>query len=159
MSLSNRISAEITPDQLAAIGAAFQQLKTLLDPILTINLTAEERRYNLKASDKTLAFVNKTLDYAAQNPALVPVYIDLNEARRDNKLAADLNSVSQLVSTLLRAIEDAGMVAGGEAYEAALVIYHSIKGASRSNMPGVQTMYDDLKQRFPSRGRKIEPGE
>ena len=155
MSLSNKISIEITPDQSAAIAAAFQQLKTVLAPVLTINLTAEDRQSTLKMGDKTLAFVNKTLDYAAQNETLVPSYVDLSEARKDNKLAADLYVIFQQLSTLLRAVEDTGMVAGSEAYEAALIIYHSIKGASRSDIPGTQAIYNDLKQRFPGRGKVI----
>ncbi len=103
---------------------------------------------------KTLAFVSKTLAYASQNPSLVPNYIDLEEAKKDNKLASDIYVIFQQLSTLLRAIEDTGMIAGSEAYEAALVIYHSIKGASRSNVPGTQAMHDDLKQRFPGRGKQ-----
>ncbi|WP_025143742.1 hypothetical protein [Pedobacter jeongneungensis] len=154
MSLNNRISIEITADQSAAITAAFEQLKTALAPVLVINLTAEERKSMLKMGDKTLAFVNKTLEYAAQNPNLVPSYVDLAEARKDNELTADIYGIFQQLNTLLRAMEDTGMVAGGEAYEAALVIYHSIKGASRSNIPGIQAIYDDLKQRFPGRGKQ-----
>ncbi|QNN40466.1 hypothetical protein [Pedobacter roseus] len=153
MSLSNRISTEITADQSEAISAAFEQLKTALAPVLVINLTAAERKSMLKMGDKTLAFVNKTLEYATQNPALVPNYINLAEARKDNKLSSDIYGIFQQLSTLLRAMEDTGMVAGAEAYEAALVIYHSIKGASRSNIPGIQAICDDLKQRFPGRGK------
>jgi hypothetical protein len=159
MSLSNRISAEITPDQSAAIAAAFEQLKTALAPVLIINLTAEERMSTLKMGDKSIAFVGKTLEYATQNPSLVPGYVDLDEARKDNKLASDIYGIFQQLSTLSRSMEDTGMVAGGEAYEAALVIYYSIKGASRSNIPGTQTIYDDLKQRFPSRGKRIDAGQ
>ena len=153
MSLSNRISSEITPEQAAAIAAAFEQLKTALAPVLLINLTNEERTAILKMGDKTLAFVSKTLEYATQNPLLVPNYIDLAEAKKDNKLAADIYGIFQQLSSILRGIEDTGMVAGSEAYEAALVIYHSIKGASRSNITGTQAIYDDLKQRFPGRAK------
>lgn len=153
MSVDNRISTEISTDQLAAIAASFLQLKTMVAQITTIHLTAEERMSMLKMGDKTLAFVTKTLEYAVQNPNLVPNYVDLTEARRDSKLASDIYGIFQQLSTLLRAIEDAGMVAGSEAYEASLIIYHSIKGASRSNVPGTQVIYDDLKQRFPGRGK------
>jgi hypothetical protein len=159
MSLSNRISVEITAEQSAAIAAALEQLKTALAPVLTINLTAEERMASLKMGDKTIAFVGKTIEYATQNPSLVPGYVDLNEAKKDNKLAADIYAIFQQIVTLSRGLEDTGMVAGSEAYEAALVIYYSIKGASRSNIPGTQAVYDDLKQRFPSRGKRIETGQ
>ncbi|WP_443939715.1 hypothetical protein [Pedobacter sp. MW01-1-1] len=65
MSLSNKISLEITTEEMAAITAAFEQLNTLLKPLLVINLTAEDRKGMLKMGDKTLAFVAKTLEYAA----------------------------------------------------------------------------------------------
>ncbi|GGI28689.1 hypothetical protein [Pedobacter mendelii] len=154
MSLSNQISIEISPEESASISAAIEKLKTVLLPISKINLTAEERMSTLKMGDKTLAFVNKTLEYATQNPALVPNYIDLNEARKDYKLAAEVYALFQQLNTISRALEDMSMVAGGEAYEASLVIYHSIKGASRSNIPGTQVMHDDLKKRFPGRAKQ-----
>ncbi|QNN42385.1 hypothetical protein [Pedobacter roseus] len=156
MSSKNKISTEITPEQSAAIAAAFEALKTALAPVLLISLTSEERMSTLKMGDKTIAFVNKTLEYATQNPSLIPLYVDLNEAKKDNKLASDIYGIFQQLNTIIRAMEDTGMVAGGEAYEAALIIYHSIKGASRSGIPGTQAIYDDLKQRFPSRGKKID---
>jgi len=156
MSLSNKISTEITPEQSAAITAAFEALKTALAPVLLINLTAEERMESLKMGDKTIAFVNKTMEYATQSPSLVPGYVDLTEAKKDHKLASYIYALYQQISTLSRGLEDTGMVAGSEAYEAALVIYYSIKGASRSNVTGTQAIYDDLKQRFPSRGKRID---
>ncbi|WP_443939714.1 hypothetical protein [Pedobacter sp. MW01-1-1] len=86
---------------------------------------------------------------------MVPKYVDLVEARKDYKLSSDVYTIYQQLSTLYRGIEGTGMVAGAEAYEASLVIYHSLKGASRSNIPGTQAMYDDLKQRFPGRGKGV----
>lgn len=157
MSLSNRISTEITTGQSAAISAAIEALKAALAPVLVISLSAEERISTLKMGDRTLAFVEKTLEYATQNPTLVPGYIDLSEAKKDNELAANIYTIYQQLSTILRGIEDTGLVAGSEAYEAALIIYHSIKGASRSNVPGTQAMHDDLKQRFPRSGKRVDP--
>jgi len=154
MSQSNKISIGINPEESAAISAALEQLKAALKPILTINLTADERLSTLKMGDKTLAFVGKTLEYGSQNPTLVPNYVDLDEAKKDFKLSADIYTIFQQLKTLVRGVEDTGMVAGSEAYEAALVIYHSIKGASRSDIPGTQAMHDDLKQRFPGRGKQ-----
>jgi hypothetical protein len=149
MSTSNRISAVITPEQLAASNDAITAFKNNLSNILILNLTAEERRTMLKMGDKTLAFVKKALEYAAQNPGLVPSFMDLPEAKKDYDLAAALYGIFQQLNTLTTAVEDTGMVAGSEAYEAALVFYHSVKGASRSNVPGSQAIYDDLSQRFP----------
>ncbi|SES25495.1 hypothetical protein [Pedobacter rhizosphaerae] len=153
MSKSNQISLEISVADAKAISTAINNLKNSLAPLLKVNLTAQERMSTLKMGDKTLAFVQKTLEYGLQNPKLVPAFVDINEAHKDYKLAFDTYQIFQHLSTLLRGVEDTGMVAGGEAYEASLIIYHSLKGASRSNIPGTQAMYDDLKQRFPGRGK------
>jgi hypothetical protein len=76
------------------------------------------------------------------------------EARKDYALSRALTSIEQEVSTLLRSIEDANMIAGSEAYDAALVFYNAVKGASKGNIPGSQAIYDDLSQRFPRGGVK-----
>jgi len=48
------------------------------------------------------------------------------------------------------------MVAGSEAYNAALVFYNSAKGASRVNVPGSEAVYNDLQQRFAVKTKKAE---
>ena len=68
----------------------------------------------------------------------------------------DLNAILKQVSTLQRAIEDTVMVAGSEAYNAALVFYSSVKGASRVNVPGSEAVYNDLQQRFAVKAKKTE---
>ncbi len=151
MNKKNQISAEITAAQSTAVSTNINNIIDALKHVLTINLTAEDRFNMLKMGDKTLAFVQRALDYAEQNEALIPPFLDLPEAKRDYKLAADLQAVQQKLATLLRSIEDTIMVAGGEAYEGTLVFYHSVKGAARSNVAGSQVIYDDLKQRFPAR--------
>jgi hypothetical protein len=96
------------------------------------------------------------LEYGETNPTLVPCYLDIPEAKKDFALSQDLNSVLKQVSTLQRAIEDTMMVAGSEAYNAALVFYNSVKGASRVNVPGSEAVYNDLRQRFAVKPQKAE---
>ncbi|QNN42750.1 hypothetical protein [Pedobacter roseus] len=151
MSSKNRISAVITPEQLKASADAIVAFKANLSNALTISLEAEERRRMLKMGNKTLSFVEKTLEYARHNPSLVPIFMDLEEATKDYELAASLYDIFQQLNILITAVEDAGMVAGSEAYEAALIFYHTVKGASRSSVLGSQAIYDDLSQRFPGR--------
>jgi hypothetical protein len=106
-----------------------------------------------------LAFVDNALTYAEQNPTLVPNFVDVAEARKDYILARDLNSIYQQMVTVLRSIEDTMMIAGSEAYDASLIFYSAVKGATKSNAPGAQAIYTDLKQRFPKGGVKkaVEP--
>lgn len=91
--------------------------------------------------DKSIAFVSKALELAAQNPILVPAYLDLSEAEKDFELTQNLMPIEQELLTLLRAVEDVMMVAG-------------------SDVPGAQAVYDELSSRFPRRAsRTIETDE
>ena len=46
--------------------------------------------------------------------------------------------IYQQVNTLQRAIKDTMMLAGSEAYDAALIFYNAVKGASRGNVTGLE---------------------
>ncbi|MDR2408410.1 MAG: hypothetical protein LBE13_09920 [Bacteroidales bacterium] len=52
------------------------------------------------------------------------------------------------------AVDDTEMTAGSEAYQAALVFYHSVKTAAAPAIPGAKAVYEELKTRFPSSKRK-----
>jgi len=43
------------------------------------------------------------------------------------------------------------MLAGSEAYAAALVFYRAVRNAKVTNYPGSDTIYADLSERFPGR--------
>ncbi|WP_461787763.1 hypothetical protein [Pedobacter sp.] len=159
MSKKNQISAAITAAQSTDVMKNIDSITQTLKDALIINLTADDRSHMLKMGDKTLAFVQKALEYATQNEALCPAFLDLTEAKKDYELAAGLQAIRQRVSLLLRAIEDAEMVAGSEAYDAALIFYNSVKGAARSNIAGSQAIADDLKVRFPGKRRDNLPSE
>jgi len=156
MSLNNKISAEITAEQMAKVTAQLQEAKAALKDVLIFNLTADERQGMLKMGPKTLAFVGRAISHAKQSPDLVLSFLDVTEAQKDYKLAADLYEVYLETSKFLRSIEDSMMVAGGEAYEATLVFYNAVKGAHRSNIAGTQDVYEDLKQQFPRNRRNTE---
>jgi hypothetical protein len=149
----NLISGAITDAEMAKITDAVTQITTVLKPILK-NLTPAERQGMAKMGDKTLAFVGKAQEYSAQNPALNPSYLDVAEAKADFELAQKLETILKMLQPLAQSVEDTLMMAGSDAYLAALEFYFAVKGATRTNVPGSTTLYEDLKQRFPNRGRK-----
>ncbi|HET7733471.1 MAG TPA: hypothetical protein VFK73_06500 [Paludibacter sp.] len=156
MSQENLISTELPASVTADITEKLNAINTALAGILLFNLTGQDRLELYKLGDKSLAFVEKALEYAANNPTLVPSYLDLGEANKDLKLSKDLNNILKQVSTLQRAIEDTAMVAGSEAYDAALVFYASVKGANRVNVPGSQSVFEDLQKRYIAKSKKKE---
>ena len=159
MSQENLISTELPSAVAADITEKLNAINTALAGILLFNLTGQDRLELYKLGDKSLAFVEKALEYAANNPALVPSYLDLGEANKDLKLSKDLNNILKQVSTLQRAIEDTAMVAGSEAYDAALVFYASVKGASRVNVPGSQSVFEDLQKRYIAKSKKKDQNQ
>jgi hypothetical protein len=62
------------------------------------------------------------------------------------------------VQQLEETIDDTEMVAGSEAYQAALVFYKSVKMAVAQDIPGTKAVYKELKTRFPQRGGRREAG-
>lgn len=154
MSQENLISTTIPAETLAAINTNLNAINTALANTLLFNLTADERKAMRVMGDKSIAFVQKALEYAENNQALIPTYLDIPEAKKDFALAHDLYGILQQINTLQRAVEDTMMVAGSEAYDAALIFYNSVKGASRVNVPGSEAIYNDLQQRFAVKPQK-----
>jgi len=154
MSKKNSISSEITPEQLQTVKDSIAVIEKTLANVLTINLEPADRSAMLKLGDKTLAFVGKAMEFGNLNAKIVPSFIDFPEAQKDYRLSQDLFTLLQQLNPLVRSMEDAGMVAGSEAFEAALNIYGTAKAASASNTPGVQAVVDELAKRYPNRKRK-----
>lgn len=151
MAQKTKISASIDPAVKTAALAGIANIREQLEPLLHITLSPSDRMELLKMGDKTQAFVEKSLEYAGREPALVPNFLDLPEAQKDYKLASDLGELSRSLDKLLQEVNDAWMLAGSEAYDAALIFYGSVKAANRTDSGGVESIYADLAQRFPNK--------
>lgn len=150
LGMPNEFSQTIPPQLLIDVQQQLDNIKTALAPYL-ISLTPEERRTMLRMADKTVAFVQKTSDYAAHNPDFVPGFVDLNELTQDVAGINALTPLRQQFEQLATDTDSTMMVAGGEAYASSLTIYNNIKFLAKNKQPGAQTAYDDLSQRFPGR--------
>ncbi len=129
---------------------AFKIIESVLRPYL-IALTPEERKQLPKMSDKTVPFVEKTLDYAKSNPQFAPAYMSIPELKIDIDAVHTLTQLARPIDQLREGLGDTMMLAGSEAYIAALAYYNSVKQAAKMNVPGARAIYDDLSKRFPGR--------
>ena len=150
--MENRISANIDQNQLEEIQQSIQIIISNLPELVT--LTASEKKTMPKMGDKSVAFVNKSLEMARQNPEISPSFLDLDEFEVDVKAVNELTKVFFPLLQLVEQLEDTVMLAGSEAYAAALIFYNAAKGAAKIGLPGSQTVYNELKERFPRRPRK-----
>jgi len=145
--MDNKVSVTISEEASANIQQALTVLLQNLPEL--INLKEDERHALPKMGDKTVAFVNKNLEYAKQNPRVVPGFLDMVEFEKDVVAATDLRKVLIPLQQLVEKLDDTTMQAGSEAYTAALIFYNAVKGAAKAGEPGMKNVYDDLQARFP----------
>lgn len=147
MATENIVSIAFSDEDKTAVQGALTTLNSVLQNYL-VALQPEERMELPKMSDGSTPFVNKALTYAESNPNLAPAYLNVPELRKDVEAVETLQDFSRTLSQLNQNLGDTIMLAGSEAYSAVLTFYHSVKQASKMNVPGAKTIYDDLKQRF-----------
>jgi hypothetical protein len=146
---SQAIPAALLAENLTKMG----EIATSLKPYL-VNLTPEERQSLPKLGNKSLAFGEKAFEYAEANPEFYPSYLNFEDFKTDMADATGLRVLGITAQQIIQGIEDTVMVAGSEAYNQALLFYGNVKTAASKSVPGAQPIYEDLKVRFPQRGRR-----
>ena len=89
--------------------------------------------------------------YRADRPDLIPSFVDLAEMAKDLKLIADLQPCFTAIAPLCEGLEDTISLAFTDAYLADLSFYANVRQAAKRGVAGADTIYNDLKQRFPGR--------
>jgi hypothetical protein len=117
-------------------------------------LTPEERQEMLVMGDKSVAFVEKSYDFAVQNPSLVPSYLDMATFDIDKSNAVGLWTLLNTAQQVVRGIADTSLVSGSDAMHEALVFYNSVKYAASQDVYGAEAIYEELRKRFPRGKRK-----
>lgn len=156
--MKNLHAKAIPAQTLEQAHALLKQAAELLAPY-TLALTPAERQEIPKMGEKTLAFVDKAHQYAQENPAIRPPYLDMDAFDIDFADAHDLWPLQLLIRQFGEAISDTAMVAGSEAYQAARLFYNASKTAAAQNVPGAKAIHEDLRARFPSSRRKTETAQ
>jgi len=148
---SQRISLNVPEADVQVIRDAIKALQDKLIPHL-IDLGPDERRALPKLGDKTVSFVGKALEYAREHPAMRPSFFDMAEFERDLDAVQLLLGLQRPLSQVMDMVDDSLILAGSEAYSAALAYYQAAKAAARINVAGAATIADDLSRSLPARG-------
>jgi hypothetical protein len=98
--------------------------------------------------------VNSVNAHAQQSPQFVPSFIDAAELNKDVVAVNELSKINNLTAKIVQLLDDTVMLAGSEAMVASLPIYHSIKIAAKSNVPGAEVIYNIMKALLPQFKRK-----
>jgi len=147
MANNNQISISIPDADLQAVLDAIDTIRTKL-PFL-ISLMPAERHEMLKMGDGTVAFVKKAYEYALADGAALPGFINIVEFGKDVIAVDDLLKVLRPLEKLSESLEDTVMLAGSEAYMAALAYYNLQKAAMKAGQNGAKTVVQNLAERFP----------
>lgn len=147
---SNRLSVTLTPAAITAIKAAIATVDTQL-PFL-IGLTNAERKALPKIDVNNKVFVEDALTAINNNGGILPNYINAVEIGKDLELFEQLDELVQLVGQLYDKLKDTQMLAGSEAYVSSLVAYKLFASAADAGLPGAESIYNQLKQRFTVSG-------
>lgn len=150
MSNSNQISITIPPEVVEQVKQLYSQANLILAPYL-INLTNDQKAVLPKMGEKSIPFVTKAAEYLDIPATPAPPYIDPAELRIDLTAYEILRKIRQVVAPTLEMLDDTMLLCGSEAYVAVLAFYNYLKGASKMNVPGAKTIFDDLSTRFPGR--------
>jgi len=156
MSQQNQVAIQIPAAVLQNILKLIADLQTALAPYV-ITLTPTDRKTLLKMSDKSVAFVTKSLEYTKSNPEFVPPYLSITDMQVDVDAVAQLGPLLKQIQQVADNLDDTVMLSGSEAYTAALLYYNSVKQAIKGNVPNAKTIYDDLSQRYAGRTTAAAP--
>lgn len=147
---SNRLSVTLTPAAITAIKAAIAAVDSQL-PFL-LGLTNAERKALPKIDVNNKVFVEDSLTAINNNGGILPTYINAVEIGKDLVLFEQLDELVQLVGQLFDKLRDTQMLAGSEAYVSSLVAYKLFASAADAGLPGAESIYNQLKQRFIAEG-------
>jgi len=152
---NNRINTTATAEQILATKESIQSIVAHL-PFLT-GLTVNER-IALPAIDvSNKAFTEDAINAAVNNAGLLPSYVSVEQIQNDLTLFTQLDEIIILVKQLLERLEDTQLLAGSEAYVAALMVYKLFGAAADAGVPGTDAIVAQLKQRFSSTGNTGTP--
>ena len=153
--MNNVHNQSIPKEKLDQAIVKINEAVAILKPF-TISLTPDERKNILKMGDKSSAFVEKAFEYTKTNPEFIPAFMTTADLEIDLADSKNLVGPASLATQLFNSLDDTMMVAGSEAYYAALYYYKSVQQAAVMNIPNAKAIYEELKKRFPGVSRKVD---
>ncbi|MCZ4695515.1 hypothetical protein DWB61_11635 [Ancylomarina euxinus] len=151
--MENVISFQLSDDEKTQLNDHIAGINAILSPKLH-TLIPEEKRDLPKMGDKTVAFVEKALEYGEQYPGFMPNFIDVPEARVNFETVRVLRNINTPLMRIANEIDDTMTLAGSQAYSSALSIYKVLKNAASMGQPGAKEATSELKNRFPRAKKK-----
>jgi hypothetical protein len=149
----NRISISLSEADITAINTAISTLANKLQPIL-IALEPDDKRMLAKLGEKSISYVDKTVQYSESNPEFLPAFVDVAEFKKDFEAFTILNSFLRPLAQIVKNLDDTATLCGSEAVSAGNTYYNSVKQGMKMGVPNAKAIYDDLSQRYEAQKAK-----
>ena len=143
---NNRIDTVMTPTQVTDVKNAITAINAAIN--FSVSLTAEERMTLPKISVANKSFTEDAINALDNNAAIFPAYLNVGQMQNDLKLYQQLDEMAIMLRQTLERIEDTRILAGSEAYVAALTVYKIVGAAAKAGIEGSETIYEQLRERF-----------
>ncbi len=157
MSKNNLISVSFTDEELSTLDNALLQIKNVLAG-KTVNLTPEEKRLYSKISEENKLIVNKVADVEANYPEHHPPFLNKEEFDRDYKTRTQIESRIAKMQSILEELTDTKTLLDHDNYTYSVAYYRYVKMLSTQDIPGVTSIYEDLKKVYAAQIAGLKKG-
>lgn len=158
MAQDNNISVSFTEEDIQTVRDAIVTIAGVLKG-KAISLTPQERKQYGRVKYEKEVWIDKVKIQMDNNPNLIPEYISKAEFDKDYLAHKQLNELITLLEQQLNLMQDTNMLLGSDLDVNALMFYRIAKTYAAANAPGARTVYDDLKQQYPSTKKRPTSGE
>jgi hypothetical protein len=150
MALENLISISFTNEELQQADTHLAALKSLFEG-KCITLTPEQRQEYGRLGNRNANWVNKVVDYNANQPRFSPDYLDKIELDKDFVAYQQLDPRFKQLVGIRDMMDDTLLILGFDLFQSAHMYYKHIRLLAQQNVPGAKAIYDDLSAQFPGR--------
>lgn len=160
MSLHNLNNDHLNDDEKRAINEALATLEKAMER-LNINLTPEDRNRYSRVNEQNKLFINKTWDFAQNQPSLRTPDVDWEEFKKDYESRKFLEQVISRLNNLSTRCNNSKIFHDFDNYQDCLSDYAFTQFRASSKMVGFEEKYNEQKQFFkrPRKGNQPSEGE
>ena len=148
------VSAEFSAEDLTVLNTSLTAMKGKL-PFL-LSLSAQEKKSLFKVEENYKPFIQLAFQAVDAHPEIMPQVFNTAEFKKDYNLFYSLEPVRIQLNELAVALDDTVTAAGSDTLIASLEIYNSVKD-NAAKVPGLQAIYDEMKQYFPRKRKPQNP--
>ena len=146
-------SLTFNPQQTGLTNNQMQTIKSFyagLQQILHFEEGLSNREVNrlMRLSRQNLLFVDDSIDAIEQLPELCPRFLDPVLVEKEADYFHQLRFLEQMHEQAGAALKDMRLILGDKCFRSGLLIYDSVKSASKAGYPKARPIYEQMRKRF-----------